>query len=93
MTLMKELKVEVIGSDPPCSRCTLLRKRVEEVAKKLEQGKVQIDVSKRNILSPDVAKQYGVLTSPAIAVNDVVKVMGRVPEIDEIERILKKALT
>ena len=88
---MKELKVEVIGSDPPCQRCNLTKKKVEEAASKLKASDIEVHLTKRNIASPDVAKQYGVLASPAIAIEGVVKIMGRVPEIDELERILKKA--
>lgn len=89
---MKDLKIEVIGTEPPCARCNLTKKNVERAASKLRESGVEVNVAKLDITSKDTVKKYGVLVSPAIAVNGVVKVMGRVPEVGEIERILRKAI-
>jgi len=86
---MKEVKVEVIGPEPACARCRTAKKVVEKVAEKLKQAGVNVKVEKVNIISKDVVSRYGVLVSPAIAVNGTVKVMGRVPSEEEIERLIK----
>jgi len=86
---MKEVKVEVIGPEPACVRCQTAKKVVEKVAEKLKQAGINVKVEKVNIISKDVVSRYGVLVSPAIAVNGTVKVMGRVPSEEEIERLIK----
>ncbi|MEM3695052.1 MAG: thioredoxin family protein [Candidatus Bathyarchaeia archaeon] len=88
---MKEVKVEVIGPEPPCVRCHAAKKVVEKTAEKLKAAGVPVTVEKVNIISKDTAQKYGVLVSPAIAINGVVKIMGRVPSEDELERLLREA--
>ena len=88
---MKEVKVEVIGPEPACMRCQAAKKAAEKAAEKLRQAGIAVRVEKVNIISKDVLSRYGVLVSPAVAVNGVVKVMGRVPKEDEIGRLIKEA--
>lgn len=88
---MKEVKVEVIGPEPPCMRCQAAKKAVEKAAEKLKQSGIRVEVEKANIMSKQVVQKYGVLVSPAIAVNDTVKIMGRIPSEDEVEKLLKEA--
>lgn len=85
---MKEVKVEVIGPEPPCMRCQAAKKAVEKAAEKLKHSGINVKIEKVNIMSKEIVKKYGVLVSPAIAVNDTVKIMGRVPNPDEVERLL-----
>jgi len=87
---MKEVKVEVMGPEPACVRCQTAKKVAEKVAEKFRQAGVNVKVEKTNIISKDVVGKYGVLVSPAIAVNGVVKVMGRVPSEEEIERLVRE---
>ena len=86
---MTELNVEVIGTEPPCARCASLKKAVESAASTLKESGLVISISKLNILSKEVTSKYGVLVSPALAVNGVVKIIGRVPSANEIVSILK----
>jgi len=88
---MKEVKVEVIGTEPPCMRCQASRKSVEKAAEKLRQSGIRVEIEKANIMSKEVVGKYGVLVSPAIAINNVVKIMGRIPNEDEMEKLLKEA--
>jgi len=88
---MKEVKVEVIGPEPACVRCQTAKKVVEKAAEKLKQMGLSIKIEKVNIISREIVSRYGVLVSPAIAINGIVKVMGRVPSEDEIARLLKEA--
>ncbi len=86
---MREISVEVIGKDPPCKRCQAALKNVEEAASKLKTSDVEIHVSHLDIASRDVIAKYGVLISPSLVVNSVVKVVGSVPDKEEVERILR----
>ncbi|MEM3711988.1 MAG: thioredoxin family protein [Thermoproteota archaeon] len=87
----KEIRVEVIGPEPPCARCQAVRKAVEKAAEKLKQSGVMVNVEKANIMSKEIVQKYGVLFSPAIAINGTVKIMGRVPNPGEVEKLLEEA--
>ena len=89
---MKEVKVEVLGPEPPCMRCQAAKKVVEKVAEKLKQTEIIVKVEKTNIMSKDIVSKYGVLVSPAIAINGVVKFMGRVPNESEVEKTIREAV-
>lgn len=88
---MKEVKVEIIGPEPPCVRCQTVRKLVETVTEKLKPSGIDVKVEKLNITSGKVARKYGVLSSPALVINDVVKIQGRVPSEEEVESLIKEA--
>lgn len=88
---MKEVKVEVIGPEPACVRCQAAKKAVEKAAEKLRQIGIIVDVERTNIISKEIISKYGILVSPAVSINGIVKLMGRVPKQDEIERLIKEA--
>ena len=87
---MKEVKVEVIGPEPPCVRCQAAKKAVEKVAEKLKQSGIKVEIQKANVMSKEIVGKYGVLVSPAIAINNTVKIMGRVPSEGEIEKLIRE---
>jgi hypothetical protein len=89
---MKEIMVEVIGVDPPCSLCKQTEKNARNVASKLVEEGVKVEVTKLNITSKEIISKYGVLMSPAIAINGRVKIMGKVPDVGVIERLLREVL-
>ncbi len=84
---MKSVKLTVFGPDPPCARCTAVKKNAEAVAKKYKNVRVE----KADIAAKETVKKYGVLLSPALAINGIVKFMGRIPSEKEIESEVKKA--
>ncbi|MDI9620234.1 MAG: thioredoxin family protein [Candidatus Bathyarchaeia archaeon] len=88
---MREVKVEIIGPEPPCVRCQTVKKLVETVAVKLKPLGIDVKVEKLNITSGKVARKYGVLSSPALVINDAVKIQGRVPSEEEVESLIKEA--
>jgi hypothetical protein len=89
---MKEITVEVIGVEPPCKRCQATYKNVEEAASALKAKDIDVKVLKLNVQSKDTAAKYGVLVSPSLAINNVVKVVGRVPDKKEVEKLILAAL-
>jgi len=89
---MKEVKVEVLGPEPPCMRCQAAKKVAEKVAEKLRQTEISVKVEKANVMSKDIVSKYGVLVSPAIAINGVVRFMGRVPSEAEVEKTIREAV-
>ncbi|MEM2319620.1 MAG: thioredoxin family protein [Candidatus Bathyarchaeia archaeon] len=88
---MKEVKVEVIGPEPPCVRCQAAKKVVERAAEKLKKSGIIVNVEKVNIMSKETVQKYGVLVSPAISINNTVKIMGRVPSPEEVEKLVMEA--
>ncbi len=91
-TLMeKEVNVEVIGPHPPCPRCTALLRNAEKAASSLKSEAIEVTVKKVDIASKDVVSKYGIIMSPALALNGTVKVMGRIPDVKEVERLIREA--
>jgi multidrug efflux pump subunit AcrA (membrane-fusion protein) len=84
--------VEVIGVNPPCKRCTSTHENTEKAASQLKKEGLEIEVIKLDITSQEVISKYGIILSPAIAVNGQVKITGRVPNTEEIVKIIKEAL-
>jgi len=88
---MKDVKIEVLGPEPPCMRCQAAKKVAEKVAEKFKHTEVSVNVEKANVMSKDTIGKYGVLISPAIAINGKVKFMGRIPSEAEVEKSVKEA--
>ena len=76
------MKIEILGTG--CSKCKQLegnaRKALEKTGKRAELVKIT-DIDK--IIS------YGLMTTPAIVIDGVVKAAGRIPEVKEIINWLK----
>ncbi|UCH32367.1 MAG: thioredoxin family protein [Candidatus Bathyarchaeota archaeon] len=89
---MKELKVEVIGVNPPCARCKKTEENARKAAMKLSSEGYKVEVAKLNITAKETIAKYGVLLSPAIAINGTVKIMGKVLDVGVIERLLRQAV-
>jgi len=89
---MKTLKIEVIGPDPPCARCMTVKRIAEEAAGRLESAGVKVEVVKANILSREILTKYGTLVSPAMAIDGVVRIMGRIPTEAEVEELARTAV-
>jgi len=74
--------IEVLG--PGCPNCKKLFALVEQAVKELGlQAKLE------KITDINVIAGYGVMRTPGIAVDGVVKVSGRIPKLEEIRAILK----
>jgi len=77
------IDIKVLGTG--CAKCKSLEKvtkqAVEELGLNAEVTKVEDIVE---------IMQFGVMTTPALVVNDKVVVKGKVPSVLEIKEILKK---
>jgi small redox-active disulfide protein 2 len=75
------MKIEVLGRG--CVKCNLLYQMVEEALKRLGQHAELIKIN-------DIRKlpEYGVWLPPALVVDGVVKVSGRLPSQEELESYL-----
>jgi thiol-disulfide isomerase/thioredoxin len=90
---MKTIKVEVISVSPPCARCKKTEENTKKAAAKLANEGIKIEVIKINVTSKETISKYGVLTSPVIAVNGVVKFMGKVSDARIIEKLAREGAT
>ena len=86
------LKVEVIGVSPPCLRCKKTEENAMKAAARLSAEGVKVEVAKLDVTAKETISKYGVLMSPAIAINGTVKIMGKVPDVGVIERLLREVL-
>jgi small redox-active disulfide protein 2 len=73
--------LQVLG--PGCSRCQMLKERAEAAVKELG-----IEATVEKITDINVITGFGVMMTPALAVDGEVKVVGKVPSTDEIKELL-----
>ena len=74
-------KLQVLG--PVCTKCVELAMRTAAAAEALGGD---YEVEKVSELSKIMA--FGIFTTPALVVDGVVKVVGQVPSVDEIKRMI-----
>ena len=71
------MKIEILGTG--CSKCAELFEKTKQAV--AQSGKfAQIE----KVEDPVAIIGYGVMSTPALVINGVVKVSGHVPSIDEI---------
>ncbi len=80
------VRIEVIGLDPPCRKCNELLENAKKAAK---DAGVEAEVVKLWTLSEDVRQKYGLLLSPALAIEGVVVAQGKVYKPERIAGLLQ----
>ncbi|MBU2701325.1 small redox-active disulfide protein 2 [Sporomusaceae bacterium BoRhaA] len=76
------MKIEILGMG--CQKCNALDNAAKQAAKELG-----IDAEFAKVEDIKEIMKYGVMTTPALVVDGVVKVAGKVPGKDEIKAMLK----
>ncbi|MEW6386355.1 MAG: thioredoxin family protein [Thermodesulfobacteriota bacterium] len=74
-------KLQVLG--PGCPKCMELAKRAEEAAKA-----VGGDFEVEKVTELNQIMSFGVFLTPALVVNGEVKVVGQVPSVEEIKKLI-----
>lgn len=77
--------VEVFGPEPPCARCTRTQDIVKQAVKELQ---LNCEVEKIDAYSKSTIAKYGLVLTPAVAIDGKVFIAGRIPSVDEVKRIL-----
>jgi len=79
------MEIKVIGSG--CSSCKKLLALTQKAVKELESDAEIIYVT-------DMAKiiELGIMSTPGLMINGVMKVMGRVPKLKEIKQLISDAI-
>lgn len=80
------IRIEVIGLEPPCQKCNELLENAKKAAK---DAGVEAEVVKLWTLSEDVRQKYGLLLSPALAIEGVVVAQGKVYKPERIGNLLQ----
>jgi len=75
-------KLQILGTG--CPKCKALTKNTEAAAK--EMG-IEYTLDKVTDISEII--KFGVMMTPALAVDGQVKVVGKVPGVDEIKTLIK----
>ena len=78
------ITIKVLG--PGCPKCKTTFHNVEEAVKQLG-----IEAKIIKIEDIEVMMQYNVLTTPVLMIDDVVKIKGRIAQINEIKELLKNS--
>ena len=74
-------KLQVLG--PGCPKCIELAKRTAEAAK-APGGDYEV----QKVIEMSQLMAFGIFTTPALVVDGEVKVVGQVPSVDEIKKII-----
>jgi small redox-active disulfide protein 2 len=76
--------IQILGTG--CPKCRMLADHAEQAAKAIG---MEYQLEKVTDISAIIA--FGVMTTPALAVDGTVKVAGRVPTVDALKDILASA--
>lgn len=76
------MKIQILG--PGCPKCKKLAVTTEAVAKELE-----LDFDLEKVKDINEILTFGVMVTPALAIDGDVKFVGKVPSADELKKILK----
>ncbi|AEB09444.1 thioredoxin family protein [Desulfobacca acetoxidans] len=75
------MKIEVLG--PGCPKCEQLAENVQQAVRELE---LNIEVNK--VKDFKTIASYGVMITPALVVDGELKVVGKVPSVAAIKKII-----
>jgi len=76
------MKIEILGTG--CPKCETVAKNVQSAVRELG---IQVEVVKVTDIGEIVAR--GVMLTPALAIDDDIKAVGKVPTVEEIRAWLK----
>ncbi|WNO10682.1 thioredoxin family protein [Teredinibacter sp. KSP-S5-2] len=76
------MKIKVLGSG--CKKCEHLAELTEMAAKELG-----IDYELEKVKDPNEITAHGVMMTPALVIDEEVKVTGKIPSLEELKNLLK----
>lgn len=79
------MNIKVLGSG--CANCKKLEKTTQEA---VEEMNAQANIEK--VEDFKVIMGYGVMRTPALVINEKVKVFGRIPSKDEIKKYIEEEM-
>ncbi len=76
------MRIEVLGTG--CAKCNLLESATKKVADRLG-----LDYTLDHVTDISKITEYGVMMTPALAIDGQVKLSGKVPSEADLEKILR----
>ena len=76
------MKIQILGTG--CPKCKQLAANAEKAAQELE-----LDFQLEKVTDISQITSFGVMMTPALVLDGDVKVVGKVPTVDEIKKLLK----
>jgi len=77
------MKLQILGTG--CPKCTTLAERAEQAARDLG-----LDFELVKVTDITEIVNFGVMMTPALAVDGTVKLVGKVPTVDELKKLLAR---
>jgi small redox-active disulfide protein 2 len=74
-------KLQILGSG--CAKCKKLADETEKAAKELS-----LDYELTKVTEMEKIISFGVMSTPALVVDGMVKVSGRIPDLDELKKMI-----
>jgi hypothetical protein len=63
-----------------------------KAAERLRAEDIEVAIEKLDVTAKETMDRFGVVRTPAVALNGVVKIMGKVPDPGVIQRMIRKEL-
>lgn len=79
------IRIEVVGLDPPCRKCTEL---LENARAAVTAAGIEATVVKKWTLAPEIRQRYGLLLSPALIIDGMVVAQGKVYRAERIADLI-----
>ena len=76
------MKIQILGAG--CPKCNQLAENAENAAKELG-----VDYEMEKVNDINEIMKFGVMMTPALAVDGEVKVVGKVPTVEDVKQMLK----
>ena len=76
------MKIQILGTG--CAKCELLAEQTEKAVSELG-----LEVKVEKVTEINEILDFGVMMTPALAIDGEVKVVGKVPAVEEIKEMLK----
>ena len=77
------MEIKILGTG--CPKCKTLEKIARDV---VEKEQIQATITKVEDIMAIMG--YGIMSTPALVVNEKVEIKGRVPSYEEVKQVLKK---
>jgi len=78
------MEIKVLGTG--CAKCSMLEDVTKEAVSRLG-----LDVQVEHVTDMAEIMRYGVMSTPALVVDDQVRLAGRVPSVDDLVALLQRS--
>jgi small redox-active disulfide protein 2 len=77
------VEIKVLGTG--CAKCNMLEQVTKDAVARLG-----LDVEVQHVTDMAEIMRYGVMSTPALVVDDQVRLAGRVPKVDDVVALLQR---